>query len=72
METSVEEMINPFVYLRRNSESDPMPEDTHISINKRRLYISVCVFVWKLRYSKLLYRLTDSPLYRLQKKYDTA
>lgn len=45
METSVEQTINPFVHLRRNSESDPMSEDTHISINKRRLYIFLCVCI---------------------------
>lgn len=67
METSVEQTINPFIHLRRNSESDSMPEDTHIGINKRRSCMHFHVCICMLHYSKLLYRLTDSPLSTTEK-----
>lgn len=58
METSAEEMINPVVRLRRNSDSNTMSEGRRISIND-----SVC----DLQYSELLYRLTDSSLSTVEK-----
>lgn len=58
METSVEDMINSLVLLRRNSELNTMPQGTHISI-----YDSV----HGLYYSELLYRLTDSSLSTVEK-----
>lgn len=58
METSVEEMINPLVYLHRNSDSNTMSEGTHISINDSAR---------NLNYSELLYRLTDSSVSTVEK-----